>query len=93
MMTSTSQTVDPCIFVIFGASGDLTARKLIPAMYEMAKAGLLPKETRILGVARREKTDDQWREEPQVLLQRARANFAGVRPRRSGGGVRGERRG
>ena len=63
MMTSTSQTVDPCIFVIFGASGDLTARKLVPAMYEMAKAGLLPASTRILGVARREKTDDQWREE------------------------------
>ena len=62
-MSNTQQNVDPCILVIFGASGDLTARKLVPSMYEMAKAGLLPPETRVLGVARREKSDDQWREE------------------------------
>ncbi len=54
---------DPCILVIYGASGDLTARKLIPAMYEMAKAGSLHERTRILGVSRSQKTDEQWREE------------------------------
>ena len=70
MMSDTSQTIDPCIFVIFGASGDLTARKLIPAMYEMAKAGLLPEQTRILGVARRDKTDQQWREELEPWVRR-----------------------
>ncbi|MAD78011.1 MAG: glucose-6-phosphate dehydrogenase [Planctomycetaceae bacterium] len=62
--------VDPCVLVIFGASGDLTARKLVPAMYEMAKAGLLPSNTRILGVARRQKTDDQWRQELEPWLAR-----------------------
>lgn len=62
--------VDPCVLVIFGASGDLTARKLVPAMYEMAKAGLLPSNTRILGVARRPKTDDQWRQELEPWLAR-----------------------
>ena len=55
--------VDPCVLVIFGASGDLTRRKLIPAMYEMFLAGLLPEEACVLGTARREKTDDEWREE------------------------------
>lgn len=55
--------VDPCVLVIFGASGDLTRRKLIPAMYEMYRAGLLPKEASILGTARREKTDQAWRDE------------------------------
>lgn len=54
---------DPCILVIFGASGDLTSRKLIPAMYEMSKLGLLHEKTRILGVSRSKKTDAQWREE------------------------------
>jgi glucose-6-phosphate 1-dehydrogenase len=69
-MTSSSKKVEPCVLVIFGASGDLTARKLVPAMYEMAEAGLLPAETRILGVARRSKTDDQWREELEPWLRK-----------------------
>ena len=55
-VTSSNHVVDPCTLVIFGASGDLTARKLIPAMYEMTRMGLLPEQTRILGVARRGKT-------------------------------------
>ena len=54
---------DPCVLVIFGASGDLTRRKLIPAMYEMHRAGLLPSEACVLGTARSAKSDDQWREE------------------------------
>lgn len=57
---------DPCVIVIFGASGDLTSRKLIPALYEMANApnGVppLPEGACVLGVARSEMTDDQWRE-------------------------------
>lgn len=59
---------DPCVLVIFGASGDLTARKLIPALYEMAAAGGLPEATCVLGVSRTEMTDDAWREklEPWV---------------------------
>jgi glucose-6-phosphate 1-dehydrogenase len=42
---------DPCIMVIFGAAGDLTRRKLIPALYNLAKADLLSREFAILGVA------------------------------------------
>ncbi len=44
---------DPCIVVIFGASGDLTKRKLLPALYHLDQAGLLPKEISVVGVARR----------------------------------------
>jgi glucose-6-phosphate 1-dehydrogenase len=52
---------DPCVIVIFGASGDLTARKLIPALYEMAESGALPRGVCIIGVSRTSMTDDQWR--------------------------------
>ncbi len=57
------RTADPCVLVIFGASGDLTARKLIPALYEMHCARALPDRLQVLGVSRREKTDDAWRTE------------------------------
>ena len=43
---------DDCILVIFGASGDLTRRKLLPAVYNLAEADLLPKRFAIVGVAR-----------------------------------------
>ncbi|MBM3835273.1 MAG: glucose-6-phosphate dehydrogenase [Verrucomicrobia bacterium] len=61
--------VEPCSIVIFGASGDLTARKLIPAFYHLYGAKQLPTPFRIIGFARREKTDDQWREELRVALR------------------------
>jgi glucose-6-phosphate 1-dehydrogenase len=44
---------DPCVVVIFGASGDLTKRKLLPALYHLEQAGLLPPEINVVGVARR----------------------------------------
>jgi glucose-6-phosphate 1-dehydrogenase len=47
-----SPAADPCVFVIFGASGDLTRRKLLPAIYNLAEAGHLPGQFAILGVAR-----------------------------------------
>ena len=43
---------DPCILVIFGASGDLTRRKLLPSIYNLAETGLLPEPFAMLGVAR-----------------------------------------
>ncbi|MEO6801785.1 MAG: glucose-6-phosphate dehydrogenase [Granulicella sp.] len=45
---------EPCIIVIFGASGDLTKRKLLPALYHLDQAGLLPKDFAVVGVARRD---------------------------------------
>ncbi len=47
------RTPDPCIVVIFGASGDLTKRKLLPALYHLDQANLLPKDFAVVGVARR----------------------------------------
>ncbi len=44
---------DPCIVVIFGASGDLTKRKLLPALYHLEQANLLPEDFVVVGVARR----------------------------------------
>ncbi len=53
----------PLTVVIFGASGDLTGRKLIPALFNLAIKKRLPPEARILGVARSEFTDDSFREQ------------------------------
>src|SRR6478609_10237388 len=49
---------NPGIMVIFGASGDLTKRKLLPALFHLEQAGLLPKEFAIVGVARRTLGDE-----------------------------------
>ena len=57
------KAVQPCTIVIFGATGDLTARKLIPALYHLYAEKQLPQPFRIIGVARREKTDESWRAE------------------------------
>ncbi len=58
-----ARAVAPCALVVFGASGDLTRRKLIPAIYQLAKRGLLPECFATLGVARREWNDDVFRVE------------------------------
>jgi glucose-6-phosphate 1-dehydrogenase len=52
---------DPCALVIFGASGDLTKRKLFPALYSLAARRFLPEQFSILGVARTEETTEQFR--------------------------------
>ncbi len=44
---------DPCVVVIFGASGDLTKRKLLPALFHLEQSGLLPEKFAVVGVARR----------------------------------------
>src|ERR1700733_1858441 len=59
---------DACTIVIFGASGDLTARKLIPALYHLFKEKQMPQSFRVVGFARREKTDASWRQELRTAL-------------------------
>ncbi len=50
---NSERTPEPCVVVIFGASGDLTKRKLLPALYHLQQGGLLPEDFAVLGVARR----------------------------------------
>src|SRR5271165_2831447 len=52
---------DPCIMVIFGAAGDLTGRMLIPALYNLARAGLLSQEFAVVGVARAQMSSEDFR--------------------------------
>ena len=59
----TGKNPDPCILVIFGSTGDLTARKLMPALYNLAKLGQLPSHFVLIGFARRPKNHDQFRSE------------------------------
>jgi glucose-6-phosphate 1-dehydrogenase len=63
----------PHSLVIFGASGDLTSRKLIPALYSLHQKKRLPPDTRVIGVARTSFTHDAWREELSITTQK----FAG----------------
>src|SRR5919201_5713041 len=53
----------PCAIVIFGATGDLAHRKLIPALYNLAADGELPPAVTVVGFARRPKTDEEFRNE------------------------------
>ncbi len=64
------QPAHSCVMVIFGASGDLTKRKLIPALYNLAKDNLLSKEFAVVGVARRAMTHNEFREKINQDIER-----------------------
>jgi glucose-6-phosphate 1-dehydrogenase len=53
---------DPCVVVIFGASGDLTNRKLMPSLFSLTCEGLLPEQFSVVGVARSALDDDSFRQ-------------------------------
>ena len=58
--TRLERVPDPCLVVIFGATGDLSHRKILPAFYDLRRAGLLPLETSIVGYSRRPFTDQAY---------------------------------
>src|SRR5450631_1073675 len=60
---------DPCAMVIFGASGDLTRRKLIPALYNLAKNDLLSREFAVIGIARAPLSTDDFRKKSSDDIQ------------------------
>jgi len=62
---------DPCSLVIFGASGDLTKRKIVPALYRLYKNRLLPENFFVLGMSRTEMSVDQFRERMFSAVQTA----------------------
>ena len=62
--------------VIFGATGDLTARKLIPALYNLSREGQLPPQFACVGFARREMIQDAFRKQMYEAIN----NFSRVKP-------------
>ncbi len=60
---STAEPETPCTMIIFGASGDLTRRKLVPALYNLECDAMLEDRFSIIGLARTEKTDEEFRTE------------------------------
>jgi glucose-6-phosphate 1-dehydrogenase len=60
MGTEPDRRSPPCVLVIFGASGDLTARKLLPALERLAAYGALPAEVALVGVARTPMSDEEF---------------------------------
>jgi glucose-6-phosphate 1-dehydrogenase len=66
----------PCAVTIFGASGDLTQRKLLPALYALAFNRFLPDQFAIVGAARTRMSDDEWRNRMREAVERhARCEF------------------
>ncbi len=70
------RTPEPCAMVIFGASGDLTQRKLMPALYQLARQGLLPREFSVVGFARSQMSHDAFRDK----MKRAVTEFSRTGP-------------
>lgn len=74
--SETNKIAAPCVMVIFGATGDLTGRKLLPALYNLARDGQLPAHFACVGFARREKTHEIFRQE----MLDAVSKFSRVKP-------------
>jgi glucose-6-phosphate 1-dehydrogenase len=66
--------IDPCVVVIFGASGDLTKRKLLPALFNLARGNHLPPGFAIVGVGRTPMSDESFRQR----MQQAITEFGGA---------------
>ena len=64
-----AEKAPPCTLVIFGAHGDLTKRLLIPALYNLTRAKLLPEEFRLIGVDRVDGNDNSWCDELRKTMQ------------------------
>jgi glucose-6-phosphate 1-dehydrogenase len=78
------RAIEPCTLVLFGASGDLTQRMVMPAIFRLARRGVLSPEFRLIGYARTQMTDDEFRtlmrkavmREPQEGDEQAWTDFA-----------------
>jgi glucose-6-phosphate 1-dehydrogenase len=64
------QPAPPCIMVLFGATGDLTKRKLLPTLYNLSVSELLPKEFAVIGVSRLESTEPEFRKDMAENLKK-----------------------
>jgi glucose-6-phosphate 1-dehydrogenase len=71
-----AKPADPCTMVIFGATGDLTKRLVVPALYNLARTKLLPEQFSLVGVARSEGTVESWRDNLYGMLSSFVGNAA-----------------
>ena len=69
-MPSVTGPVDPFDYIVFGATGDLTMRKLLPALYYRFRDGQMPAEARIIGAARSQLSDEDFRSRAEKALAR-----------------------
>ena len=77
ILSSSPQVPPRCLFVIFGATGDLTARKIAPALYNLIREGLIGRDTVVVGAARSELSDDQFRRQMfQAIAEHSRSQPA-----------------
>jgi glucose-6-phosphate 1-dehydrogenase len=67
---SSRAMAQPCSLIIFGATGDLTHRKLVPALYNLAADSNLPPSMNVIGFARRDKTDAIFRQELEAATSK-----------------------
>lgn len=71
--------MEPCTLLIFGATGNLAAYKLLPALYHLEAAGRLHPESRVVGFGRRDWSDEDWRERvAEILSQRLASRLDGA---------------
>ena len=71
-----ARPADPCTMVIFGASGDLTKRLVVPALYNLARTKVLPEQFALIGVALSERTTENWRDHLYGMLKSFVGNAA-----------------
>src|SRR5215469_12766097 len=62
MSAAHKQRPPSCAIVIFGANGDLTRRLIVPALYNLARTGMLPERLALIGVDHNDKSSEQWRD-------------------------------
>jgi glucose-6-phosphate 1-dehydrogenase len=67
----------PCTVVIFGATGDLTARLLMPAIYNLSRTGLLPEKFALIGIGRSPETDESFRNDLTDAIRRFATSHGG----------------
>lgn len=75
-MGRSTRNIDPCTLVIFGATGDLTSRKLAPAIYNLGREGMLPANFACVGFARRDKSNEAFRDELKTAIN----SYSRVKP-------------
>jgi len=71
-----AKPADPCTMVIFGASGDLTKRLVVPALYNLARTKVLPENFALIGVARSNRTTESWQTHLHDMLESFVGNAA-----------------